>query len=35
MLMQDRQLLTLDEAAIAEKATRLASSVWQRVHDME
>ncbi len=34
MLMQDRQVLTLDEAAIAAKASRLASDVWQRVRDM-
>lgn len=34
MLMQDRQLLTLDEAAIAAKATEHAKAVWQRVQDM-
>jgi putative selenium metabolism protein SsnA len=34
MLMQDRQLLTLDEAAIADRASRLATGVWQRVRDM-
>ncbi|MFN8457355.1 MAG: putative aminohydrolase SsnA [Anaerolineae bacterium] len=34
MLMQDRQVLTLDEVAIAEKATQLATGVWQRVWDM-
>jgi putative selenium metabolism protein SsnA len=34
MLMQDRRVLTLDEAAIAEKATTLATAVWQRVRDM-
>jgi putative selenium metabolism protein SsnA len=34
MLMQDRQVLTLDEAAIAEKATKLATAVWQRVWEM-
>lgn len=34
MLMQERQVLTLDEAAIAEKATRLATDVWQRVREM-
>jgi putative selenium metabolism protein SsnA len=34
MLMQERQLLTLDEAAIAERASRLATDVWQRVRDM-
>ncbi len=35
MLMKDRQLLTLDEEAIAAKATELAKSVWQRVWDMD
>ncbi len=35
MLMQDRQVLTLDEAAIAEKATQLATGVWQRVWEMK
>jgi hypothetical protein len=34
MLMQDRQVLTLDEATIAEKATKLATVVWQRVWEM-
>jgi putative selenium metabolism protein SsnA len=34
MLMRDRQVLTLDEAVIAEKAARLAKGVWQRVNDM-
>ncbi len=34
MLMQDRQVLTLNEAAIAEKATQLATAVWQRVGEM-
>jgi cytosine/adenosine deaminase-related metal-dependent hydrolase len=34
MLMQDRQVLTLDEAAIAEKATGLAKAVWKRVGEM-
>ncbi len=35
MLMQERQLLTLDQAAIAHKATRLARNVWQRVREMD
>jgi putative selenium metabolism protein SsnA len=35
VLMRDRQLLTLDEAAIAARATELASAVWQRVWDMD
>jgi putative selenium metabolism protein SsnA len=34
MLMRDRQVLTLDEVVIAEKAARLAKGVWQRVNDM-
>jgi putative selenium metabolism protein SsnA len=34
MLMQDRQVLTLNEIAIAEKATQLATAVWQRVGEM-
>lgn len=34
ILMQDRQVFTLDEAAIAEKATCLATDVWQRVREM-
>ncbi len=34
MLMKDRQLLTLDETAIAGKAIRLATEVWKRVNDM-
>jgi putative selenium metabolism protein SsnA len=34
VLMKDRQVLTLDETAIAEKAARLAKGVWQRVNDM-
>ena len=34
MLMKDRQVLTLDEEAIAAKATELAKDVWQRVWDM-
>lgn len=35
MLMKDRQLLTLDEAAIAETASRLAAEVWRRVWAMD
>ncbi|MBI1876641.1 MAG: putative aminohydrolase SsnA [Chloroflexi bacterium] len=35
MLMKDRQVLTLDEAAIADKASRLAREVWRRVVDMD
>jgi len=35
MLMKDRQVLTLDEKAIAAKATDLAAQVWKRVWDME
>jgi putative selenium metabolism protein SsnA len=34
LLMKDRQLLTLDEAAIAAKAMTLAPHIWQRVRDM-
>jgi hypothetical protein len=34
MLMQDRQVLTLDEAAIAAKASELATAVWRRVNEM-
>jgi cytosine/adenosine deaminase-related metal-dependent hydrolase len=34
MLMQDRQVLTLDEVSIAAKAKQLAAEVWQRVRDM-
>jgi len=34
MLMQDRQLLTLDEEAIAAKATELSKEVWKRVGEM-
>jgi cytosine/adenosine deaminase-related metal-dependent hydrolase len=30
ILMRDRQLLTLDEAAIAEEARALAPRVWER-----
>ncbi|RME75382.1 MAG: putative aminohydrolase SsnA [Chloroflexi bacterium] len=35
MLMKDRQLLTLDEEAIAAKAQELSKQVWQRVWDMD
>ncbi len=35
MLMQDRQVLTLDEVAIAEKARQLSTDVWKRVWEME
>jgi len=35
MLMRDRQVLTLDERAIAEKATELAVEVWRRVAEMD
>jgi putative selenium metabolism protein SsnA len=35
LLMKDRQVLTLDEAVIAEKAARLATAVWQRVSEMK
>jgi cytosine/adenosine deaminase-related metal-dependent hydrolase len=35
LLMKDRQLLTLDEEAIAAKATELAKGVWQRVWNMD
>jgi hypothetical protein len=34
MLMEDRRVLTLDEAAIADRAMELAKGVWQRVNDM-
>jgi putative selenium metabolism protein SsnA len=34
MLMQDRQMLTLDEAVVAEKAKQLATEVWRRVSEM-
>ena len=30
VLMRDRELLTLDEAAIAAKAQQLSRAVWQR-----
>lgn len=35
MLMQDRQVLTLNENAIAQKAAQLSSAVWKRVWDMQ
>ena len=35
MLMKDRKVLTLDEVAIAEKATELSKAVWKRVWDMD
>ncbi len=35
MLMKDRQILMLDEEAIAAKANELAAQVWKRVWDME
>jgi cytosine/adenosine deaminase-related metal-dependent hydrolase len=35
MLMKDRQVLTLDEVAIAAKANRLAGEVWRRVGEMD
>jgi cytosine/adenosine deaminase-related metal-dependent hydrolase len=34
LLMKDRRLLTLDEEAIAAKATELAKGAWRRVADM-
>jgi putative selenium metabolism protein SsnA len=34
LLMKDRQLLTLDEEAIAAKGRELAKGVWRRVADM-
>lgn len=34
MLMRDRALLTLDEAAIAAHALRLAPAVWRRVEEL-
>jgi putative selenium metabolism protein SsnA len=34
LLMKDREILTLDEERIAEKATELANQVWKRVWDM-
>jgi putative selenium metabolism protein SsnA len=35
LLMKDRQVLTLDEVAIAEKATELSKVVWKRVWEMD
>jgi putative selenium metabolism protein SsnA len=35
LLMKDRELLTLDEVAIAAKATELSKSVWKRVWEMD
>jgi putative selenium metabolism protein SsnA len=34
-LMRDRELLTLDEAAIAAKARELSTKVWQRYNDLD
>ena len=34
MLMKDRELLTLDEAAIAAHARRLAPAIWRRVQEL-
>ena len=34
LLMEDRRLLTLDEAAIAARAMELAPGIWQRVQEM-
>ncbi len=34
LLMKDRELLTLDEEAIAAEATELAKGVWRRVNEM-
>ena len=34
MLMRDRALLTLDEAAIAAHALRLAPGIWRRVEEL-
>ncbi|MEJ2561035.1 MAG: hypothetical protein P8186_33415 [Anaerolineae bacterium] len=34
LLMKDRELLTLDEKAIAAKATESAKKVWRRVSEM-
>jgi putative selenium metabolism protein SsnA len=33
LLMRDRELLTLDEAAIAARARQLAPAIWRRVED--
>ena len=35
MLMKDRQLLTVDEAAVAATATERAKAVWRRVMAMK
>ncbi|MCB0191018.1 MAG: putative aminohydrolase SsnA [Anaerolineae bacterium] len=35
MLMADRQLMALDEVAIAQKAMSLATEVWQKVQTMD
>lgn len=35
ILMQDRQLLTLDEQAVAAQARELARGVWQRVQQLD
>ncbi|MEW5958059.1 MAG: putative aminohydrolase SsnA [Chloroflexota bacterium] len=35
LLMKDRRLLTLDEAAIADKAAELSAQVWKRVWAMD
>lgn len=34
MLMKDRQLLTLDEEAIAARAKELAVGIWRRVEEL-
>ena len=34
MLMKDRELLTLDEAAIAARARELAPAIWRRVEEL-
>jgi cytosine/adenosine deaminase-related metal-dependent hydrolase len=34
LLMKDRQLLILDEEAIAAKATEMAKDVWRRVNEL-
>jgi cytosine/adenosine deaminase-related metal-dependent hydrolase len=34
LLMKDRELLTLDEQAIAARATELAKHVWRRVAEL-
>ena len=35
VLMRDRQLLTLDEAAITARSRELAAGVWQRYNELE